>query len=82
MFFQHLLLSNPQRGYVKIDAHLLHILCHMSTDVELSQCFFRIKGKNMFLAVKSFRKHHNLKAPQKQPLRECRKTSAVEYTSR
>ena len=31
---------NPHRGYVKIDAYLLQLLCNMTSDVKLAHVFF------------------------------------------
>ena len=72
-------LLNPQSVYIKIDAYLLQILCHMIFDVKLSHCFLLSKVKNMFLTFKSFRKQCQSNK-QKLPLLACRKTSTVKYT--
>ena len=36
---------NPQGGYIKIDAYLLHILCHITSDVKFPHYFLLIKVK-------------------------------------
>ena len=33
-------LLNPHRGYVKIDAYLLQLLCNMTSDVKFLHMFF------------------------------------------
>ena len=40
-------LLNPQSGYIKIDAYLPQILCHVTSDVRLSQCFLLIKYRHV-----------------------------------
>ena len=72
-------LLNPQRGYIKIEAYLPQILCHMTSDVKLSHYFLFIEVKlrrvpNIQIIQKTISKHH--------PLCECRETSTVEYISR
>ena len=75
---------NPPIGYIKIDAYLLYILCHVISDVKLSHCFLLSKAKNEFLTLKSFKKQHQSIKKQHQSIKqklECRNTSTVEYTS-
>ena len=37
---RYIQLLNPHSGYVKTDAYLLHILCHMTSDVIFSHMLF------------------------------------------
>ena len=48
-------LLNSQKGYIKIEAYLQQILCHMNSDVKLSHCYRLIKVKQRS-SLKSFRK--------------------------